>query len=48
MPATSTVLNFPVEDVEQAVDDLVAAGVTFERYERFDQDARGATAAVGR
>ena len=40
-PATFTVLNFPVEDVEQAVDELAAAGVTFERYEGFDQDARG-------
>jgi len=41
VPATFTVLNFPVEDVEQAVDELAAAGVTFERYEGFDQDARG-------
>ena len=40
-PATYTVLNFPVEDVEQAVDALAEKGVTFERYEGFDQDDRG-------
>jgi catechol 2,3-dioxygenase-like lactoylglutathione lyase family enzyme len=40
-PATFTVLNFPVEDVEAAVDRLTAAGVTFERYEGFDQDEKG-------
>jgi catechol 2,3-dioxygenase-like lactoylglutathione lyase family enzyme len=32
-PATFTVLNFPVEDVEQAVDGLIERGVTFEQYE---------------
>jgi catechol 2,3-dioxygenase-like lactoylglutathione lyase family enzyme len=40
-PATFTVLNFPVGDVEQAVDRLAAAGVTFEQYEGFDQDEKG-------
>ena len=40
-PATYTVLNFPVEDIEQAVDALAEKGVTFERYEGFDQDERG-------
>ena len=40
-PATYTILNFPVEDVEQAVDALVEKGVTFERYEGFEQDERG-------
>ena len=33
VPATYTVLNFPVDDIESAVDDLTAKGVTFERYE---------------
>jgi catechol 2,3-dioxygenase-like lactoylglutathione lyase family enzyme len=33
VPATYTVLNFPVSDVEAAVDDLSARGVRFERYE---------------
>ena len=40
-PATFTVLNFPVDDVEQAVDRLTEAGVAFEQYEGFDQDERG-------
>jgi len=31
-PATFTVLNFPVPDVEKAVADLKGRGVTFERY----------------
>jgi len=40
-PATYTVLNFPVEDIDQAVDRLVKAGVKFERYKGTNQDARG-------
>ena len=40
-PATYTVLNFTVPDIEAAVDGLTAAGVQMERYEGFDQDARG-------
>jgi catechol 2,3-dioxygenase-like lactoylglutathione lyase family enzyme len=41
VPATFTILNFPVEDVDEAVDRLTAAGVTFERYEGFEQDEKG-------
>lgn len=33
VPATFTILNFPVDDVEVAVDELTRRGVTFERYE---------------
>ncbi|MDW0137931.1 MAG: VOC family protein [Nitrososphaeraceae archaeon] len=33
-PATFTVLNFPVDDVEQAVDDLTKQGVRFEIYNK--------------
>jgi catechol 2,3-dioxygenase-like lactoylglutathione lyase family enzyme len=40
-PATYTVLNFPVGDVEATVDGLAARGVEFERYEGFDQDEKG-------
>ena len=40
-PADYTILNFPVDDIEQAVDELTARGVRFERYEGFDQDERG-------
>lgn len=32
-PATFTVLNFLVEDVEKAVDELAAKGVTFQHYD---------------
>jgi catechol 2,3-dioxygenase-like lactoylglutathione lyase family enzyme len=32
-PATFTILNFPVPDVEEAVDRLTQAGVPFEHYE---------------
>jgi catechol 2,3-dioxygenase-like lactoylglutathione lyase family enzyme len=41
VPASFTILNFPVENIEQAVDDLVAAGVQFERYDGAPQDDRG-------
>jgi catechol 2,3-dioxygenase-like lactoylglutathione lyase family enzyme len=32
-PASFTILNFPVDDIELAVDQLTASGVVFERYE---------------
>ena len=41
VPATFTVLNFEVDDVDAAVDELTAAGVRFERYEGFEQDEKG-------
>ena len=40
-PATFTILNFPVGDVEAAVDDLTARGVTFLRYDGLEQDEKG-------
>jgi predicted enzyme related to lactoylglutathione lyase len=40
-PATYTVLNFPVDDIDQAVDKLTKAGIAFERYEGMGQDERG-------
>jgi catechol 2,3-dioxygenase-like lactoylglutathione lyase family enzyme len=40
-PATFTILNFPVANIDQAVDELTAAGVTFERYDGMEQDDRG-------
>jgi catechol 2,3-dioxygenase-like lactoylglutathione lyase family enzyme len=33
-PATFTVLNFPVDDVDKAVDELTARGVRFETYQQ--------------
>jgi catechol 2,3-dioxygenase-like lactoylglutathione lyase family enzyme len=47
VPAEYTILNFPVDDVEAAVDELTARGVEFERYEGFDQDDRGIMRAEG-
>ena len=32
-PATYTVLNFPVDNIEKAVDELIAKGIVFEQYE---------------
>jgi predicted enzyme related to lactoylglutathione lyase len=32
-PATFTILNFPVDDVDQAVDELTKRGVRFEIYD---------------
>jgi|SRR4051794_20184152 catechol 2,3-dioxygenase-like lactoylglutathione lyase family enzyme len=40
-PATYTILNFPVDDIDQAVDELGSRGVRFERYDGFDQDEKG-------
>jgi catechol 2,3-dioxygenase-like lactoylglutathione lyase family enzyme len=40
-PATYTVLNFEVADIDRAVDDLTAAGVGLERYDGAPQDERG-------
>ena len=40
-PATYTILNFQVEDVEKAVDALGARGVQMEQYEGFGQDEKG-------
>jgi predicted enzyme related to lactoylglutathione lyase len=40
-PATFTILNFPVEDIDRAVDDLTAREVRFERYDDFKADDKG-------
>jgi catechol 2,3-dioxygenase-like lactoylglutathione lyase family enzyme len=51
VPATFTVLNFEVPDIDAAVDELTAAGVLLERYEGAHQDdkgiARGKAAGFG-
>jgi catechol 2,3-dioxygenase-like lactoylglutathione lyase family enzyme len=43
IPASFTVLNFPVEDIEAAVDELEALGITLEHYNLPDikTDERG-------
>jgi len=40
-PATYTVLNFQVDDIDKAVDELVARGIRFEKYESFEHDEKG-------
>lgn len=40
-PASYTILNVPVADLAKSVDDLVAKGVEFLRYDGFDHDERG-------
>jgi predicted enzyme related to lactoylglutathione lyase len=40
-PATYTVLNFPVPDVEKAVDELTAKGIEMATFDGFKQDAKG-------
>jgi predicted enzyme related to lactoylglutathione lyase len=49
-PATYTILNFPVDDIDQAVDALTSQGVTFERYENLTDErgiARGIASKQG-
>ncbi len=46
-PATFTVLNFPVADVEKAVDELSARGVRFEHYRHPPTDEKGIMRAGG-
>ena len=40
-PASYTILNFPVDDIDGAVDELTRRGVRFERYDGFNQDDKG-------
>jgi catechol 2,3-dioxygenase-like lactoylglutathione lyase family enzyme len=40
-PATYTVLNFSVDDIESAVDALTGRGVQFERYDEMPADEKG-------
>ena len=40
-PANYTILNFPVADVDTAVDQLAGRGVEFERFDGFNQDEKG-------
>jgi predicted enzyme related to lactoylglutathione lyase len=40
-PATFTILNFPVDDIDLAAEELEARGIEFERYEGMVQDENG-------
>ena len=46
-PATYTILNFQVEDVDAAVGELTSRGVEFERYDGFGQDEKGIARDAG-
>jgi catechol 2,3-dioxygenase-like lactoylglutathione lyase family enzyme len=46
-PATYTILNFPVDDIDKAVDELTARGVRFESYEGLEQDEKGIARGEG-
>ena len=46
-PASYTMLNFEVDDIDAAVEGLKARGVSFERYEGFDHDEMGIVRAPG-
>lgn len=50
VPATFTILNFPVDDIDKAVDELKSKGVAFEQYENMTDEkgiARGIAAQRG-
>lgn len=40
-PASYTILNFPVDDIEAAVDELARRGVRFQRYDGLTTDDKG-------
>lgn len=48
-PATFTILNFPIDDVDKAVDELAQRGVRFEIYDQPDlkTDQRGISRGDG-
>jgi predicted enzyme related to lactoylglutathione lyase len=47
VPATYTILNFPVDDIDAAADELIERGVTFQRYEGIEQDEKGIARSGG-
>ena len=46
-PANYTILNFPVDDIDTVVDELLERGVDFEIYDGFEQDERGIARNAG-
>ena len=40
-PASYTILNFPVDDIDEAVDELARRGVRFQRYDDIATDDKG-------
>ncbi len=47
-PATFTVLNFAVKDIDESVDELLGKGIVFEQYSReIETDEKGISRAQG-
>ena len=46
-PATYTILNFEVDDIDAAVEGLSARGISFERYEGSNQDEKAIARGPG-
>jgi predicted enzyme related to lactoylglutathione lyase len=46
-PATYTILNFAVDDIDAAVDELTSRGVELEKYDGLGQDDKGINRAGG-
>ncbi len=46
-PASYTMLNFEVDDIDAAVDGLKDRGISFERYDGFDHDEKGIVRGPG-
>jgi len=46
-PATYTILNFAVDDIDAAVDELIGRGVELEKYDGVGQDDKGVNRAGG-
>lgn len=46
-PASYTMLNFEVDDIEATVDGLAERGVSFRRYEGFEHDEKGIVRGPG-
>jgi predicted enzyme related to lactoylglutathione lyase len=47
VPATYTILNFQVDDIDAAVGELASRGVQMERYDGLGQDEQGINRAGG-
>ncbi|UGQ12938.1 VOC family protein [Yinghuangia sp. ASG 101] len=47
VPATFTILNFPVDDIDAAVDELTARGVAMLKYDAFPADEKGVSRQSG-
>jgi predicted enzyme related to lactoylglutathione lyase len=47
VPATYTILNFEVDDIDAAVDGLAERGISLERYDEMEQDEKGVARGPG-